>query len=179
MIKTKDAGQHDNIDRLQAQAQSYSHLDLFRFRSLRVITLMLLLLWTFRYQTYFGLAFSMFQLGDDIDDNFLFLAISEVLACLISVSVKFRFNRIPSLMIFGLLSASASVALFFPQIPLSCFHLTETCYQKAILMVLAMLVKFSITVFGDILITFTTEVYPTVVRSLGFGLCLSFGKIGT
>ena len=35
-----------------------------------------------------------------------------------------------------------------------------------------------ITIFGDILITYTTEVYPTVVRSHGLGLQLTAGKVG-
>lgn len=71
---------------------------------------------------------SLLSFGDDIEDNFFFLAISEVLACLISVTVKIKFNRIPSMLISGLISAIASILIFFPQIPLTCFHLAEGCY---------------------------------------------------
>ena len=63
---------------------------------------------------YYGLAFTMLSFGDDINDNFFFLAISEVVACLFSISVKMKFNRIPSLTIFGILSVVSSILIFFP-----------------------------------------------------------------
>lgn len=40
------------------------------------------------------------------------------------------------------------------------------------------LVKFGITIFANILITYTSEAYPTVVRTVGFGLVMTFGRLG-
>lgn len=86
----------------------------------------------------------MLSFGDDVNDNFFFLAVSEVIGSLLSVSVKMKFNRIPSLAVFGLISSSASIAIFFPTIPIGCFHLMETCYQKGLLVLLAMVIIFNI-----------------------------------
>lgn len=36
--------------------------------------------------------------------------------------------------------------------------------------------KFGVAIFVNILITYTSEIYPTVVRTLGFGICMTFGR---
>lgn len=40
-------------------------------------------------------------------------------------------------------------------------------------------IRFGIAVFGGVLMTYTSERYPTVVRSLGYGICIACGKIIT
>lgn len=40
-------------------------------------------------------------------------------------------------------------------------------------------IRFGISVFGGVLVTYTSERYPTVVRSLGYGICIASGKIST
>ena len=39
--------------------------------------------------------------------------------------------------------------------------------------------KFAVTCFYSSLITYASEIYPTQVRSLGYGLTMTFGRIGT
>lgn len=42
---------------------------------------------------------------------------------------------------------------------------------------LTQLVKIAIGVFQVLLLTYTPETYPTQVRSIGFGFCMSVGKV--
>ena len=46
-------------------------------------------------------------------------------------------------------------------------------------MIFAMTIKFGISIYGNILITYTSEKYPTVVRSIGYGISITSGKICT
>lgn len=39
-------------------------------------------------------------------------------------------------------------------------------------------IKFNITLYNGILLTYTSELFPTVVRTLGYGLCMTSGKAG-
>jgi hypothetical protein len=39
-------------------------------------------------------------------------------------------------------------------------------------------VKFFITIFSTGLISYSSEIFPTDVRSLGSGFCLTFGRLG-
>ena len=59
----------------------------------------------------------MLSFGDDVMDNLFFLAISEVVAGLLSVSVKMKFNRIPSLGLLIMISSLSSILIYFPNIP--------------------------------------------------------------
>lgn len=38
--------------------------------------------------------------------------------------------------------------------------------------------KFSITIFGATIMSYTSEIFPTSVRTIAFGLTISFGKFG-
>lgn len=40
------------------------------------------------------------------------------------------------------------------------------------------LAKFSITIFSATIISYTTEIFPTKIRTIAFGLTISFGKFG-
>lgn len=52
-----------------------------------------------------------------MNDNFVFLAISELVGCLLSVLIKVKFNRIPSLAILIGVSSVTSILIYFPQVP--------------------------------------------------------------
>jgi len=41
------------------------------------------------------------------------------------------------------------------------------------------ILKFGIQIYITILITYSSEVYPTSLRAKGYGLCMTIGKIGS
>ena len=40
------------------------------------------------------------------------------------------------------------------------------------------MVRFGITLYAVILITYTSEIYPTSMRSKAYGLCMTVGRTG-
>lgn len=51
--------------------------------------------------------------------------------------------------------------------------------SKYIYRISIMVIRFSITLIGSILINYTLEVYPSDVRRAGFSLCLGLSSIGS
>ena len=41
------------------------------------------------------------------------------------------------------------------------------------------MVRFGITLYAVILVTYTSEIYPTSLRSKAYGLCMTVGRTGT
>ena len=71
-------------DQIRIQSENYGVVDLFRFRSLRGVTGGLLVLWFFRYFSYFGLVFGVESFGAEVGENFLLMAVAEMVACWMS-----------------------------------------------------------------------------------------------
>ena len=65
--------------------------------------------------------------------------------------------------------------------PISCIdHPEDTyCLLQTVETLCATLLKFSITIYYAILVTYTSESYPTAMRAKAYGLCMTFGKIGS
>ena len=45
-------------------------------------------------------------------------------------------------------------------------------------MIFAVIIRFAITIYTSILQAYTQEIYPTVVRDYGYGICMAVGKLG-
>jgi hypothetical protein len=53
------------------------------------------------------------------------------------------------------------------------------CLEIVLMILLVSLIKFTNSIFFSALIPYSSEVYPTVVRSLGYGFTLTFGRMST
>jgi len=157
---------------------SSGYMDLFKHRDLRRTTLALLYIWFFRNFTYFGLNYSLPVLGTEMYQNFTLTAVAETFANLYAARFKFGVGRIISLKYSLLVVSLACLVNYFLPIPEECF-LEQRCYQKTLSVLLAAIAKFGIGLFANILITYTSESYPTEVRALGLGLNLTISRIGT
>lgn len=62
---------------------------------------------------------------------------------------------------------------------ISCLDDQQYCLLQTVETVCATLLKFSITIYYAILVTYTSESYPTAMRAKAYGLCMTFGKIGS
>ena len=175
-----------------AKGDFTGYIDLFRDPQLRKITIFLLYVWFFRNFAYYGLNFSLPSLGTEVYRNFTIAAFAEIFANLTADIINRRFGRKLSLIIsVGLVSLSCLSIIFFP-IPDECYLAVEGCYQKKVSVISTIvsflfwkksltfkkLAKFGLAFFASVLITYTSESYPTEVRTLGLGLTMSTGRLG-
>lgn len=75
--------------------------------------------------------------------------------------------------------AISSLLSSFTTLDDECKEIGNACFSKYIYRVSIMIIRFSITLIGSILINYTLEVYPSDVRRAGFSLCLGLGSIGS
>lgn len=70
------------------------------------------------------------------------------------------------------------VILYFITIPSHCMTKDAKCTEIIYTVIIILIIKFFITVFSTGLISYSNEIFPTDVRSLGSGFCLTFGRLG-
>ncbi|XP_068230265.1 organic cation transporter protein-like [Palaemon carinicauda] len=141
---------------------------LYRTPKLRLITLSLYGAYFIVNMGYYGLSLS----GGNLSNNpFVFMILSglmEVPAYSLTVPIVAHFGRrMPTLVSFAL---SGIALLAIAPTPSSCGWL---------IMTLAMIGKLCITSAYQILIFYSTELFPTEVRSRGVGTCFMMSRVGS
>jgi hypothetical protein len=168
-----------NSSKAPQPTSAYGYMDLFKYPRIRRISLALLYVWFFRNFTYFGLNYSLPVLGTEVYQNFTLIAFSEFFSNAYAYKFKFGIGRIQSLNYsIWIVTLSCLISYFLP-IPDECLLEESQCYQKTFLVIIAVVAKFGIGLFANILITYTSECYPTDIRALGLGLNLTISRIGT
>ncbi|KAF6721099.1 Solute carrier family 22 member 5 [Oryzias melastigma] len=148
--------------------RKYTMLDIIKFKNIRCITLMCLLLWMSINIGYFGLSLNTSNLSGNPFMNCFLSAISEVPAYIVSTLVLRVCPRRILLSVF--LFLGGGVLLLIQFIP-------ETVQQVAL--ALEMTGKFGFTMAFSIVYIYTAELYPTVLRNVGMGVCSSAARIGS
>ncbi|KAK3881347.1 hypothetical protein Pcinc_014219 [Petrolisthes cinctipes] len=143
-------------------------LALLRTPRLRIITLLLYIAYLVSAMVYYGLSLS----GGDLSENpFIYMVLSglvEVPAYTLLIPIVQRAGRrIPGFICF-LFCALALFALVI--IP------TE---YSGVIMALALMGKVGITGAFQVIIFFSSELFPTEVRSRGVGTCFMMSRIGS
>lgn len=145
-----------------------SLIDLFGNSFLCAKTLILFYEWISGYILFFGVI----QFIAEQDGNkFLHVSISGILgllATIISIFATKYLGRHLSLIILTLMCAI-------------CFLLIAIAItvSKVVVICLAFIGVFGSSAICTVLYLYSGEIYPTVVRSSGLGLCISFGRIGS
>uniref|UniRef100_A0A3P9IYV1 Solute carrier family 22 member 5 n=1 Tax=Oryzias latipes TaxID=8090 RepID=A0A3P9IYV1_ORYLA len=148
--------------------RKYTMLDILKFKKLRCITLMCLLLWMSINIGYFGLSLNTSNLSGNPFMNCFLSAISEVPAYIVSTLLLRVSPRRVLLSVF--LFLGGGVLLLIQFIP-------ESVQQVAL--ALEMTGKFGFTMAFSIVYIYTAELYPTVLRNVGMGVCSSAARIGS
>jgi len=81
-----------------------------------------------------------------------------------------------------LLLSLACFLLWFPEVKSGCdsFHIRESsCQQLTLFIILVCFIKFINSIIFASLISYSSEAFPTVVRALGYGFTLTFGRMTT
>ncbi|XP_028277133.1 solute carrier family 22 member 5 [Parambassis ranga] len=152
----------------RSPSRTYSMLDILKSRNIRHITLMCLLLWMAINVGYFGLSLNTSNLSGNPFMNCFLSATTEVPAYVVSTWLLKKCPRRALLSLF--LVIGGGVLLLIQFIP-------DTLQYVAL--TLEMIGKFGFTMAFSIVYIYTAEIYPTVLRNIGMGMCSSAARIGS
>uniref|UniRef100_A0A3Q0S8X8 Solute carrier family 22 member 5 n=1 Tax=Amphilophus citrinellus TaxID=61819 RepID=A0A3Q0S8X8_AMPCI len=147
---------------------TYTMLDILKSKNLRCITLMCLLLWMAINIGYFGLSLNTSNLSGNPFVNCFLSATTEVPAYIVSTWLLKACPRRALLSLF--LIIGGGVLLLIQFIP-------DTFHHVAL--ALEMTGKFGFTMAFSIVYIYTAEIYPTVLRNIGMGMCSSAARVGS
>ncbi|XP_074529206.1 solute carrier family 22 member 4 [Halichoeres trimaculatus] len=148
--------------------KTYSMLDVLKSQNIRCITLMCLILWMAINIGYFGLSLNTSNLSGDPFMNCFLSAAAEVPAYVVSTCLLRKCPRRALLSSF--LFIGGGLLLLIQFIPNSLQNLA---------LALVMTGKFGFTMAFSIVYIYTAEIYPTVLRNVGMGMCSSAARIGS
>jgi MFS family permease len=144
---------------------------LLKYASLRTSFLICCYLWFAMAFTYYGISMGLKNSGDEVfnDGYVVYTAegISYMVVGIIS-SIPF-FGRKRSLSIMMLVSSISTLFYFFVK------NMELEPYDK----ILLFLARFGITSIFSIMYTYSTEVYPTVIRAKGLGMNTLFARFAS
>jgi len=155
----------DNTKVLKEQlASEYTFKDIFH-PSIRYISLIWMLCWPIVTLGYYGITFSMAGLNDDLYISFILSSLVEIPSYIVAVLLMDLWGRKPLFSISLLASGGSCIA---------CGFLDKSVLRT----VLAMCGKLFASGSFAIMYMYTAELYPTVIRSSGIGLCSLIARIG-
>lgn len=153
------------------QNKEAGFLALFKYKSLRYKFLICCYLWFAMSFTYYGISLALKNSADDVFIDGYVVYGAESIAYVITgilISIAF-FGRVRSLTLMMLISSISTCQFFI----FKYFQLEP--YEKIWLF----LARFGITSIYSIMYTYSTEVYPTVIRAKGLGLNTLSARLST
>ncbi|XP_074748653.1 solute carrier family 22 member 13-like isoform X2 [Strix uralensis] len=150
----------------ETQSKSGSTLDLFRKKHLRKVTLIMLCTWFTGSLVYYGLSLNVTSFGLDIYLTQLAFGVVELAA---------RYSCIFLLQWFGRKKTQAVVLLLSGLMCLIIICIPED--QPVATTVLAVIGKFTATASFSTSYVYTAELFPTVIRQTGVGLCSMSARV--
>ncbi|KAI1286802.1 Solute carrier family 22 member 4 [Halotydeus destructor] len=150
--------------------QDSSLLDLWRTRKTSLCSFVLHLSWFVGTLAYYAISFNIGDYGGNVFWNFFFSSLVEFPAYVVCFLAMKVMGRRPILTYGSLILAFVCLAAAI----LSKFELQ---YEMAIT-VLVLMAKICSTVTTTVLIVYTSEIYPTVLRQVAYGSCSTVGQIG-
>lgn len=151
----------------RSQQNTPTIIDLFRVRTLRRRTLLLYALWFTNSLIYFGLSLNTADLGSN-----------DYVTFFISAAVEFPANLIVIPLIESFLGRRFSEFILLA-VGGTCCLITSFLDNETAITAVAMTGKFCITASFTIAYIYSSEVFPTTVRSIGMGSCSTIARIGS
>ncbi|KAM9846438.1 LOW QUALITY PROTEIN: uncharacterized protein ACBR49_009739 [Aulostomus maculatus] len=149
-------------------SKTYTILDVLKSKNLRCITFMGLVLWMAINMGYYGLSLNTSNLSGNPYMNCFLSAATEVPAYVVSTWLLKKCSRRVLLSSFLLLGGGVLLLIQF--IPYTLQYVS---------LALEMTGKFGFTMAFSIVYIYTAELYPTVLRNVGMGMCSSAARIGS
>ncbi|XP_072904184.1 solute carrier family 22 member 4-like isoform X1 [Hemitrygon akajei] len=168
IFQVTDCREYMLLNTSNNQKYPYSFLDLVKTSNIRNVTILSFLVWMITSTGYFVLTLGTPNMYGDPYLNCLISAISEIVAYTIAWWMVHNAPRRMSTALMLLLGGAVLLAIQF--IPSSLHHFAR---------VLVMIGKTGITISFAIIYVFSAELYPTVVRNMGIGVCSMASRIGS
>ncbi|XP_071818796.1 organic cation transporter protein-like isoform X1 [Apostichopus japonicus] len=150
-----------------SNAKMVSAIDIFRTPGLRLHALNMMFNWTINTLVYVGLTFNTADLGGNDYVSFFLSGLVEIPAYLFCIPLIGSFlGRKWSTSMLEIIGGVACI----------CTILIPTGVWKT---TVAMIGKFCISASFAIIYIYAAEIFPTVARSAGIGLCSTSGRIGS
>lgn len=150
------------------EEESYNVFDLFRTSSIRNTTLILLIVWFTLLTGYYGLSLNSTQLSDNPYISAFISAAVEVPAY---ISAWLALAYLPR-------RYAASSAVLLGAVSLFLIQLVPQNLPE-LFIAMEMLGKYGFTTSSSIVFTYTTEIYPTAIRSTATGTCATISRVGS
>ncbi|XP_046552947.1 organic cation transporter protein-like [Haliotis rubra] len=166
----KQVAEEENT--LRASGTKYTYLDLYKGWSMCWRSLIIQFIWACMSLAYYGLSFGVGSLSGNLYLNIFLMAIVEVPGTMMTFVLANKIGRkLTSILYFGI----ASIAAF--AVPVVWTYV-DADKQGPIITGLALVTKFGIGNGWGAMQILSTEMYPTVIRNLGYGAANTTARIG-
>lgn len=154
-----------NIENLEPH-QKYTAIDLVRTPTIRKQSLILFYLWFVNVLVYYGLSFNISDFGMNIYLTQMIFGLVEMPARTITLFTINRSRRISQLVFMAIGGLACLLTIFIPD------------DLSVVRTVLAMVGKFGISASFSIVYIYSAEIFPTVIRQNGIGMCSMCARVG-
>ncbi|XP_077864840.1 organic cation transporter protein-like [Saccoglossus kowalevskii] len=149
----------------------YGYLDLVRTQRMALYTTVTCFTWFVCALVYYGISYNTTNFKGNVYLLFFLTGCVEIVANLCCMPVLVRWGRRLPMFTFLIISgASCSIVIFIP--------LETGTSLVALRVVLVLLGKFGVTAAFSSMVVWTPELFPTLLRSMGFAMGAVFSSIG-
>lgn len=149
----------------------YSFLDLFRTRESTKMTIGLLFAWFAASYGYYGITFGVKSLSGDLYMNMFLINVVETPVMVLTAFLVNWFGRKKVCFTFYILAGVSGIGVGVIQ------HFALPV-NGTLTNVIALLSKLSVASGWQAMIVYTTEIYPTVVRTIAYGVHSTAARVG-
>ncbi|CAG2111630.1 unnamed protein product [Medioppia subpectinata] len=165
-IHKKLVNESSNSSQNSCDAKHYGPIDILKHKVIRRWSLNLFIIWIIDSLIFYGLSFQASNMGSNTYLTLAAIAAADIPANVIVTLLMQFFGRKTILFGFSLMAGLSCLSTVF--IPKSSFLFT----------VVAIFGKSNISASYTLMYIYSAEIFPTVVRSTGIGLCQMFSRIG-
>lgn len=154
------------------EGKQYTYLDLFRSISLVKVDVVVWFFWFTISMVFYGISFGVASLSGNVYVNIILLAVVELPPACVAFFFQNKVGRKVTTMTCFLLAAISSLGCLLVNV------FSEGDEQGLAINVMSMIAKMMIGTAWTCLIIWTSELYPTVVRNLGYGWANMGARVG-
>ncbi|XP_053409246.1 solute carrier family 22 member 21-like [Mercenaria mercenaria] len=156
--------------------KTFTIATLWTSKELRNVTISLCFLWFVTSAAWYGMTLGMESISVNIYLNMFLINLVDVPADALTGPLVNRFGRrkywFVIVCVSSILCGVSGILQHFDKLTQNSAHLTVAT------LVVSLLAKMTVTTASTALIIYTTEMYPTVVRTTGYGFQATFGRLG-